>query len=225
MKIRVSLIVTVGLTVLICLGGCGQSDAPVALEPLEISQNAETFGESAKTGINGNGQSTASGDANAKETARDAAQDQATVMVHVCGQVQNPGVYELPADARVADALLAAGDFTADADTDYWNQAAFVTDAQQIYVPSEAETAAGFAQTGAAPASGSAAGEGAGLLNINTASLQELKSLPGIGDVKAGAIVAYRESKGAFGSVEEIRQVDGIKDGVYEKIRDLICVK
>ena len=220
------MIIAVGLTVLICLGGCGQSDAPVVLEPLQIAENAGNA-ENA-----GDAEAAGSRDAKADTDPDEAKEEPKTILVHVCGQVQRPGVYELPLGARVADALLAAGDFTADADPNYWNLAAQVADGEQIYVPSEAEVAEGLVQSGGGPAGTSggqnvqnSGGSGSGLLNINTASLQELKSLPGIGDVKAGAILSYREAHGGFASIEEILQVEGIKDGVYEKIRDLICVR
>lgn len=218
MKIKYRMIMTVGLTVLICLGGCGQSDAPVVLEPLQNEETEESAGNAASGELAESGNAKTAEPEDAKEDAP------GVVLVHVCGAVRNPGVYELPYDARVADALLAAGDFRADADVDYWNLAAPLSDGEQIYVPTESEVAEGFAPDGSGIA-GALAGANAGLLNINTASLQELKELPGIGDVKAGAIVSYREAKGGFSSVEEILQVDGIKDGVYEKIKDLICVR
>lgn len=153
-----------------------------------------------------------------------------TIMVFVCGEVNSPGVYEMDGDARVCDAILRAGDFTVDADTDYLNQAAGLTDGQQLYVPSEEETKAGISEgniinsEGSGNISGNANSSGNGLVNINTASLQELKTLPGIGDVKAAAIISYREQNNKFTSTEDIKQVDGIKSGLYDSIKDMITV-
>lgn len=153
-----------------------------------------------------------------------------TIMVFVCGEVNSPGVYEMDGDARVCDAILRAGDFTVDADTDYLNQAAGLTDGQQLYVPSEEETKAGIFEgniinsEGSGNISGNANSSGNGLVNINTASLQELKTLPGIGDVKAAAIISYREQNNKFTSTEDIKQVDGIKSGLYDSIKDMITV-
>lgn len=146
----------------------------------------------------------------------------ATVRVHVCGAVNRPGVYELPAGSRVAEALLAAGDFHRSADTDYWNQAAFLTDGEQIYVPTEDEVRNGALKSGAAALQSSADD---GRIDLNTASLAQLKTLSGIGDVKAAAIIAYRESHGNFRSVEELMQVAGIKQGLYDRIKDAVCVR
>ncbi|MBQ7582965.1 MAG: ComEA family DNA-binding protein [Lachnospiraceae bacterium] len=224
MRIKYRVTFTVGLIALLSLTGCGRSDAPVVLESLEESVSTEP-GDTRFT------EDSAPTDEKAPVPAEDVSQ---TVVVHVCGAVREPGVYELPKDARVADALLAAGDFAADADTDYWNQAAYLTDGQQVYVPTEEETAAaasggenaGQDGMGGQFLSDTASGaDTSGRININTATAAQLKSLPGIGDVKAASIIAYRESKGAFSDVSEIQQVDGIKEGLYRQICDLICVR
>lgn len=158
-----------------------------------------------------------------------------TIRVFVCGEVNSPGVYELESTARVCDAIILAGDFAKDADTEYLNQAATLTDGQKLYVPSEEEAASGLAEgtpdtdkgssgSGSIYNAGDDGSASAGLVNINTASVSELKSLPGIGDVKAGAIVSYREEHGKFTSEEQIMQVDGIGSGLYDNIKDKICV-
>lgn len=234
MKSKYRLYITVGLTVLMCLCACGRSDAPVALEPLSDTDSEDPeYAETDPAVSSTDGQTTQKNAAEEEEENGDAKTVQ-TVKVHVCGAVRSPGVYELPAQARVADAILAAGDFEGDADIDYWNQASLLTDGQQIYVPTEEETQSGLKITGAGDLSGNGQdplmqqGSGqqdGGKLNINTASLSELMKLPGIGEVKAGAILSYREAKGGFGSVDEILKVDGIKEGVYQKISGLICVR
>ncbi|MBO4901257.1 MAG: ComEA family DNA-binding protein [Lachnospiraceae bacterium] len=221
MKIKYRLYVTVGLIALISLGGCGREDAPVVLESLteDAAEHAAGPDGAAETAKAGSLQDETAGD-------KQVAEETGTVKVHVCGAVADPGVYELPADARIADALLAAGDFLPDADIDHLNQAALLTDGQQIYVPTEEETAAGIVPAGESAATGLQNGAGNdGLLDINTATVTQLKTLPGIGDVKANAIVSYRERNGKFSSIEEIQQVEGIKAGLYSQICDKICVR
>ena len=142
------------------------------------------------------------------------------ICVHVCGCVQTPGVYYLPKGARIHDAIEQAGGMTEAADSQYVNLAKEAEDGVQIYIPSLEETAEGFLP----PVQESQQQASDGLVNINTASVEELKTLPGIGTVKAEAIVAYRESQGAFRSAEEIMNVAGIKESAYEKIKDYIRV-
>lgn len=139
-----------------------------------------------------------------------------SVFVYVCGAVQKPGVYELPAGSRVYEALEAAGGLTEEADEKSLNQAELLRDGSQITVYTKEEASS-------LPAS---AGEtaGSGKVNLNTAGKELLTTLPGIGDAKADAILQYREENGGFSSIEEIMQIEGIKEKVFEKIRDLIEV-
>ena len=134
------------------------------------------------------------------------------VIVYVCGHVNVPGVYALPESARVIDAVEAAGGLDSAAAADRFNLAAPVHDGEQIYIPSEDE----IGQQTADP--------GDGRVNINTAGADLLKTLPGIGASKADSIVAYREEHGYFETIEALMRVPGIKDGVYERIEDLITV-
>ncbi len=153
------------------------------------------------------------------------------IFVHVCGQVQSPGVYELEAGSRVFEALEAAGGLTGEAAGEYLNQARILEDGQQVYVPTLTEaqegttlwqaSAANPDTAGAADISG---GETSGKINLNQATKEELMTLTGIGEVKAAAIIKYREEHGSFGSIEELKEIDGIKDGVFQKIRDDITV-
>lgn len=140
-------------------------------------------------------------------------------VVYVCGAVENPGVYELSAGSRVYEALDAAGGMKAEADRECLNQAELLEDGQQIYVPTIEETKA---QT-----QGNDAGlaEKSGKLNLNTATKEELMTLPGIGESKAQSILRYREENGRFKSVEDIMNIEGIKSGVFNKIKDQILVK
>lgn len=142
------------------------------------------------------------------------------VAVYVCGAVYHTGVYELPADARIDDAIKAAGGMTADARTDMLNLAQGIEDGQMIRVPYNGETEAIGQDMGQAPGE-----ETESRININNADAAQLKTIPGIGDAKAESIIRYREEKGNFQSIEDIMKIEGIKDGVFQKIKDYICVK
>ena len=151
-----------------------------------------------------------------------------TVFVHVCGAVENPGVYELAGDARVYQAVEAAGGFLPEACEDYVNQAGVLTDGKRLYIPTEDEVRE-LSQEGKDTLteelllqSDSETDPADGLVNINTASMEELCTLPGIGEGKARHIISYRESTGKFEQIEDIMKVEGIKEGLFGKIRDLI---
>jgi competence protein ComEA len=140
----------------------------------------------------------------------------AEVAVYVTGAVLEPGVYYLPEECRVQDALDAAGGPTANADLDRVNLAQRVHDEDQIYFPEVGEENLPSTGTG---------GSEPGQVDINTASAQELEELPGIGPTLAQSIIEHRESHGPFSTIEEIMDVRGIGQGVLENIRELITVR
>lgn len=145
-------------------------------------------------------------------------QTESKVYVYVCGYVAAPGVYEFEPGHRVIDAIDAAGGFIADAADTYLNLADPLVDGSKLYVPSIEEAIK-------EPAKESLhTNQESPLLNINTATMEQLMTLPGIGESKAKDIINYRESKGQFGSLEDIMNVPGIKDGVFNKVKDLISV-
>ena len=140
--------------------------------------------------------------------------------------MQTPGVYELTADSRICDVLLLAGGFTADADTEAVNMAAGIEDGMQIVIPAETDRTQEMTGNSFYRMGETAAGKTESqLVNINTADKETLMSLPGIGAGKAEAVIAYREAGGVFKDIKDIMLVDGIKEGVYTKIKDKICVK
>jgi len=142
----------------------------------------------------------------------------ATLMVHVLGAVQRPGVYSLPDGARVFEAVFLAGGFSSDADQPAINLAATVSDGTQIYVPVIGEPPRSLP-------GGSVGGDSApSTVNLNTASARELEVLPGIGPTTAQAIIRYREENGPFESVEELLKVQGIGDAKLNAIRELISL-
>lgn len=137
--------------------------------------------------------------------------------VHVCGAVVREGVYELPEGARVFEAIAAAGGLLPEADASAVNQAQCVSDGSRLRIPF-----AGEQTEEGADAAGPAAKNG--LIDINTASEQELQTLSGIGEKRARDIVRYRETNGAFLRIEDLMKVDGIKQKLFEQIRELITV-
>ena len=131
------------------------------------------------------------------------------------------GVYELPEKSRVFEAIEAAGGLTADAEERFINQAALVSDGEQITVLTVEEAEAAGGVTASVPGG---AGAASGKVNINTASKEELMTLSGIGEARASAIIAYRETGGPFMAIEDIMAVDGIKEKAFEKIKEDIEV-
>lgn len=146
------------------------------------------------------------------------------ILVHVCGEVINPGVYEVEAGGRIWEAIRLAGGFTQEADQDYLNQAKEIRDGEKLYVPGRQETATGAAALSSGEEAGSLSASGPEGININRASKEELMKLDGIGEAKAEAILTYRKEQGGFQSVEEIKEVSGIGEGVFQKIKGRIQV-
>jgi competence protein ComEA len=146
----------------------------------------------------------------------------ATVLVHVAGEVQQPGVYELAAGDRVIDAIEAAGGVTESADADALNYARPLVDGEQVYVPKPGE--APPAAEGAGVSGGGSAGGQGGLVNLNTATSAELETLPRIGPAMAQRIIDYRDQHGGFTSVDELLEVAGIGEATYAGLKDLVTV-
>lgn len=140
------------------------------------------------------------------------------IYVYICGAVKNPGVYNVPQGSRLYEAVELAGGFTEDADETCLNLARQAQDGEQLVIRTKEEQAAlQQEQTAQGAASG-------GLVNINTATAAELSTISGIGGARAQAIIDYREKNGSFGTIEDIKKVDGIKDGLFSKIKDKITV-
>lgn len=151
-----------------------------------------------------------------------------SVVVHVDGAVAAPGVYELAESARVNDVVIAAGGLLAEADTSTINLAAPVSDGAKVHIPTVEELGAGA--QGASSDSG-AGGVPAGsapavpsLVNINTATTEELQRLPGVGEATATAIIEDRQANGPFSSPEDLMRVSGIGEKKFAKIKAHICV-
>ncbi len=145
-----------------------------------------------------------------------------TVTVDIAGAVGESKVVTLPYGSRVADAIAECGGVTDDADLSTVNRAAVLNDGEKIYIPTEEEVSSGI--TYKADEETLAATSSSGLVNINTATEEELQMLNGIGPVTAGKIVAYRESYGAFKTIEDLKEVNGIGEKTFADIKDDITV-
>ena len=159
------------------------------------------------------------------------------IFVHVCGAVRREGVYELSPDARVVDAIRAAGGCTKKAASFGINQAEALKDGVQVYVPTKAElkketngvgSLASFGtegvRTGLSSQGMNPGGGGDALININLATKEELMKLNGVGEAKAELIITYRQAKGGFKDIKDIMKIKGIKQKFFDKIKDKICI-
>ena len=148
------------------------------------------------------------------------------IFVHVVGEVNSPGIVKVPNGTRLYNVIEKAGGMTKNAQTDYLNLADTVKDGQQIRVISKKE----YKKLKKKKSSGSSPNESqggksqSGLININTATAEELQTLSGIGEVRAKAIVEYRTQNGNFSKPEDIKNVSGIGDATFNNIKSQICV-
>lgn len=190
--------------------GCGVRDAALTIsveEPEAMNVSAENITDSAaevtqEMEVLGN-------------TAEDVVPRQTMIYVYVCGAVRNPGVVELAEGSRADAALEAAGGFAENAQKDFVNLAAKVSDGEKLYFPSEEEAEE---QKNAEQARED------GMVNINTADLAALMTLPGIGESKAQDIISYREEHGDFQKKEDLKKIPGIKENVYAKLCEKIVL-
>ena len=137
------------------------------------------------------------------------------IYVHICGEVNNPGVYELAEGSRIFEAVEAAGGFTEEAAQASLNLAQVISDEEQIVI---------LTQDQAAEKARQEREQAAGIVNLNTASKEQLMTLTGIGESRAEDILRYRQESGGFQTIEEIMNVPGIKESAYLKIKDSITV-
>ena len=177
---------------------------------------------------------------NGSEAVSDKEMQQAMIYVDVCGAVANPGVFQLAAGSRVFQAIEAAGGYLPEAALTCVNRAGVLTDGQQLYILTQEEMErqgldpAEMAGASDGQMNGSAGtGQNTGIaaqaqqdnrININTADEAQLITLTGIGATRAQAIIAYREENGPFAAIEDIMNVQGIKEGTFAKIKDEIVV-
>ena len=147
-----------------------------------------------------------------------------SVTVHLVGAVSRPGVYEFSEGSRVHDAVTKAGGLTADAATNALNLARILVDGEQIVIPTEAEVAAMSATQGQSVPAVPGSGNAGSVINLNTATLEQLDTLPGIGPALAQRILDWRSANSGFGSVDQLGEVSGIGSKLLDRLRSLVTV-
>ena len=197
--------------IVVCINGCGNGTAQyVNSEDSVSTQQTESESQESQ-----------------KVELDESDREEILLYVYICGEVNHPGVYTLSEGSRVCDLFEAAGGLTAEAATDYWNQARLLVDGEMLYVPT-VEEAAERQESGMNDSenqsTSSETSDTDGKINLNTASMDQLMQIPGIGEAKARSILAYREEHGGFSSIEEVMNIEGIKEGVFSKMKEYIVV-
>lgn len=194
---KYQILVFVCLCLPVCLSGCAEKEE-FSLEAALLKQESIAFLEK-------------SGDTEAMESFQE---EETWIYVYVCGAVADPGVYVLPKDSRVVAAVEAAGGFLEDASLESVNLAAVLSDGQQITIPDQQQALQAVQES-----------EADGRVNLNRATLEQLCTLSGIGESKAKAILAYREEIGAFTSIEQLQNVTGIGEKLFQQIEENIYIE
>lgn len=225
------------LAMIVCiLLGCQKKDelvlSQVQEEELQLQEvSTETVSEEAESG-EVDSEKAGSEETTTKETVTEP--EIPKIIVHICGAVCRPGVYELTEGDRICQAVEKAGGFTEDADENLLNQAQKLVDGMQLVIPTRQEAEKALEEgtgdqsflryTGQMLSSSLSTSEGNGLININTATEEMLCTLPGVGSEKARSIIAYRTEHGSYQRIEDIMNVTGIKEGMFAKMKDKITV-
>lgn len=215
------------------LPGCGRQDG-IFYETAKGAEAGDVIspGDAADPGKDGGSGDSADGKADkASEAGADAgACDTAktSCYVHICGAVRYPGVYEVSEGSRLYEVIVLAGGLRADACDHLVNQAQTVADGMQVYIPTVQEAQDGFSgensSFGTEGQTGREAESRDTRIDLNRATKEQLMTLPGVGETRAQAIIAYRETHGRFETIEELMEVSGIKQGVYDRLKELIKV-
>lgn len=226
------LLITSGCTVaailFVLLTLLGQCDSQVLIERAPAGRvETSSQGEAASV-VDAGAAKTGSGKQD--DAARAVQEATGVTVVHVDGAVVSPGVFELSVSSpRVRDAVAAAGGLTDEADTSSINLAAAVADGQKVYVPIEGEASSPVVsdagqRSGQATSPTSASTSSPGPVNINVADAEALKTLPGVGEATALAIIEDRKANGPFRSPEDLMRVSGIGEKKFARLKDGICV-
>lgn len=208
----------------ICYSCTFQTKDSAVLDTLDLNEDGKETEVTSITNIQ-KGEVLINKDSNVESIKETVIEEIDLIYAHVCGAVVNPGVYEAETGARVVDFINLAGGLTKEAAADYINQAKSVEDGQRIYVMSESELESLTMEQrieGEEITSTNTKETTSSLININTASLEELMSLSGIGQAKANSIIAYREKNGKFQTIENLMDIPGIKQGLFQQISHMI---
>ena len=217
----------------------GDGNRKVESKTEDTDQNREAEPNAGNTDQNRKAEPSA-GSTDRTELSDASSEEAKTLVVHICGAVSAPGVYELPAGSRIIDAVEAGGGFLPEAEEACCNLAEEIVDGCQIYIMTKAESCADgqtekkagiqtspdsdMQTTDRNVRSNSATALENGLVNLNTADIAALMTLPGIGESRAKAIISYREQHGAVAKIEDIMKISGIKQAAFSKIKDKITV-
>ncbi len=245
MKKRFMIPVGVLLFAVCIITGCqrkGQGDLLLPVYESGLEETPGQPGDEQKDGAGNEGRmesgetgpESVRGDRNEESPGADGgqpAEEEEDLVVHICGAVSRPGVYQMEAGSRIYQAVRMAGGFAQDAAQDYLNQADVLTDGMKVYVPTNEEVEALGEENSWKDSGSTGTGnpekeyQDFALVNINTAGEELLCTLPGVGESKAKSIMAYREKNGPYQKIEDIMNVEGIKDGLFNKIKDSITVQ
>lgn len=219
MKNKMRIAVQILLLIFCMLLGCERKEEKQAAVLFPIEEEAPAYEAAAGAEAEDEAKESSGEDAVLMETPAK------TCTVHICGAIRHPGVYVLEEGSRIYQAVEEAGGFCEDSDENYLNQAELLKDGMKLYIPTKEEAAAA-SQDGNWQSFGlnAASGEENALVNINTAGEELLCTLPGVGSSRAKSIMSYREKNGEFQKIEDIMNVEGIKDGLFQKIKDSITV-
>ena len=217
----------------------GDGNRKVESKVEDTDQNREAEPNAGNTDQNREAEPSA-GSTDRTELSDASSEETKTLVVHICGAVSAPGVYELPAGSRIIDAVEAGGGFLPEAEEACCNLAEEIVDGCQIYIMTKSESCADgqtekkagiqtspdgdMQTTDRNVRSNSAPALENGLVNLNTADVAALMTLPGIGESRAKAIISYREQHGEFAKIEDIMKISGIKQAAFSKIKDKITV-
>ena len=217
----------------------GDGNRKVESKVEDTDPNREAKSNAGDTDQNREAESSA-GSTDRTELSDASSEETKTLVVHICGAVSAPGVYELPAGSRIIDAVEAGGGFLPEADEACCNLAEEIVDGCQIYIMTKSESCADgqtekkagiqtspdsdMQTTDRNVRSNSTPALENGLVNLNTADVAALMTLPGIGESRAKAIISYREQHGAFAQIEDIMKISGIKQAAFSKIKYKITV-
>ena len=246
-KVKKTTFISAALLAALILGSCGSAageGSRIILDDVtQTHDEREDNGDRAETAPAAQESAVQSA-----QTPESASAELKTIVVHVCGAVEDEGVYVLEAGSRVYEAVRAAGGFSEDADEEYVNQAQVLSDGVRLRIPTLEETAQAYSAQDAAaeaPETGYGADDNVpdvitapedpddgsdtskretGKVDINTADEAKLCTLKGVGPATAAKIIAYRESSGGFTRIEDIMKVSGIKEKLFAKIKDDITV-
>lgn len=200
--------VVAGFMIIFMLSGCGNDH--VSYEPADVTDDADAQVTEQQT-----------------DESSATSENTGYVYVYVCGAVRQEGVYRLPEGSRINDALILAGGLTEDAASGVLNLAESVQDGQKLYFPTkdEMENQQGVPVDGTYTDGQANNSEQSQKIDINTADKEQLMTLSGIGEAKAESIIRYRAEHGNFAQIEDITNVDGIGESLFQKIKEYIYVK